>query len=129
MMQNYAISGQEWLGTQGGGDGEEEGMPAEVAANPEVAQALQMRQLLMGVEVEKMDSWEFDVFEHSHDYLIACLCQMFMQQGLCQSRVTPPPSPNSFDPLGPCCTLPVCDVKYCRKAKKLAVLQHVASRN
>ena len=64
-------------------------MPSEVIAHPEVARALQMRQLLIGVDVAKMDTWDFNVYNYSHDVLIACLCQMFMQQGLCQSRVYP----------------------------------------
>ena len=67
-------------------------MPAEVAANPEVAQALQMRQLLMGVEVEKMDSWDFDVFFFTPDQLIAYVALMFMHLGLTTQDVRTPPT-------------------------------------
>lgn len=69
---------------------EGEGMPAEVAADPDVAEALRMRALLSSVDVEAMDSWDFDVAGLTHQQLVANLCQMFMQQGICQSRVSFP---------------------------------------
>ena len=54
---------------------------------PAVVQALKIRKLLQAVNLVELDSWEFNVFSHSKEHLIACVCQMFMQQGLCQSRV------------------------------------------
>ena len=67
-------------------------LPAHVASDPSVLAALDMRQMLVAVDVVAMDSWDFDVYNHTHDELAAHLCQMFMQQGLCQSRVSPLPA-------------------------------------
>ena len=69
-------------------------LPAHVASDPAVSEALSMRRLLAAVDVAAMDSWDFDVFDHTHEELAAHLCQMFMQQGLCQSRVSPLPAPR-----------------------------------
>ena len=62
-------------------------MPAAVAAEPRIAEALHMRLLISKVTTTAMDVWDFDVWAFSHEELVAHLCQMFMQQGLCQSRV------------------------------------------
>ena len=67
-------------------------LPLHVATDRTVSDALGMRQMLAAVDVADMDSWDFDVCDHTHEELTAHLCQMFMQQGLCQSRVSPLPA-------------------------------------
>ena len=62
-------------------------LPAFVRGNAEVVRALEMRKVIQGTNLTELDSWDFNVFDLSNDQLIACVCQMFMQQGLCQSKV------------------------------------------
>lgn len=63
-------------------------LPASVMDNAEVRKALEMRQLIQATNLSELDSWDFNAFNHSREGLIACVCQMFMQQGLCQSKVS-----------------------------------------
>lgn len=63
-------------------------MPAAVAGDPRVSEALQMRAQISKVEAATMESWQFDVCAFSHEELVAHLCKMFMQQSLCQTRVS-----------------------------------------
>ena len=62
-------------------------MPVSVACNPKIAQALQIRTTIAALDASKLDSWEFDVFNYTEEQLIAYVCRMFMNHGLCQVKV------------------------------------------
>ena len=62
-------------------------MPVSVACNPKVAQALQIRTTIAALDASEVDSWDFDVFNYTEEQLIAYVCRMFMNTGLCQVQV------------------------------------------
>lgn len=63
---------------------------------PAIAEAVAMRELLIAVDAAAMDAWDFDVVGISDERLVAHICRMFMQQGLCQPRVHSPFSSSCF---------------------------------
>ena len=52
-----------------------------------VAEALLLREQVLAVDVDLLESWDFDVFFYTRDQLIAHLCVMAMRLGFTQLEV------------------------------------------
>ena len=60
----------------------------ETLADPAVATAMQIRDDIADVDPESLATWDWDVFFHTKEQLIAHVCRMFMQLGLTQSQAS-----------------------------------------
>ena len=57
-----------------------------------VAEALLLREQVLAVDVDMLESWDFDVFFYTREQLIAHLCVMAMRLGFTQLEVRASPS-------------------------------------
>ena len=55
--------------------------------DPAAAEAVSLREQILAVDHDLLESWDFDVFFYTREQLIAHVCAMFMRLGLTQHQV------------------------------------------